>query len=292
MPTVDADGFIYVVGSTSSTDLPVTGDALQRKSGGGEDGAVVVLSPDGSRVLYATYLGGSGDEIVRSLALGPGGDVYLIGSTSSEDFPVTPGALQDRHRGAGDAFVVKLEGLPRFPEGEWVSLFDGKTMFGKVVAADGSIVLEAGGPMTGIAWTGNVPRGEYEVALEGQRIEGGDFFCGLTVPVGNQHVTLILGGWGGNVVGLSNIDSYSAVENETTAGKEFENGRWYAIGVRVTATKIETWIDDDQVIDFDRTGHQFTIWPQQEPGKPLGITSYYTKAAFRNIRVRALRADR
>ena len=62
MPTVDADGFIYVVGSTSSTDLPVTVDAHQREPGGGEDGAIVVLGPDGSRVRYASYLGGSGDD--------------------------------------------------------------------------------------------------------------------------------------------------------------------------------------------------------------------------------------
>lgn len=109
MPTVDPRGNIFVVGSTGSRDFPVTSDALQLRFGGGqEDGALAVFSPDGSKLLYATYLGGSGDEMIRSIALGPAGEVYLVGNMSSDDFPVTPGALQARHAGKGDAFIVKL----------------------------------------------------------------------------------------------------------------------------------------------------------------------------------------
>jgi Tol biopolymer transport system component len=109
MPTVDAEGRIYVVGQTSSPDLPVTPDALQPRYGGGpSDGALAVFSPDGSRLLYATYLGGSGADMIRGLALGPRGEVYLTGHTSSLDFPVSAGAAQPRLRGATDAFVVKL----------------------------------------------------------------------------------------------------------------------------------------------------------------------------------------
>ncbi len=109
MPTVDAKGNIWVVGSTGSRDFPVTPDALQSKHGGGSnDGLLIVLSPDGSKVLYATYLGGSGDECIRSIALGPKGEVYLVGTTTSPDFPVTPGALQAKLGGDYDAFIVKL----------------------------------------------------------------------------------------------------------------------------------------------------------------------------------------
>ena len=67
-----------------------------------------VLSADGAKLLYATYLGGSGDDLIRGLAIGPGGEVYLVGSTSSKDFPVTAGAFQGRLAGPSDAFVVKL----------------------------------------------------------------------------------------------------------------------------------------------------------------------------------------
>lgn len=109
MPTVDARGNIWVVGSTSSRDFPVTPDALQPKFGGGEqDGLLAVLSPDGSKVLYATYLGGSGDETIRSITFGTRGEVYLVGNTASPDFPTTEGTLQAIHGGDHDAFVVKL----------------------------------------------------------------------------------------------------------------------------------------------------------------------------------------
>jgi hypothetical protein len=109
MPTVDTDGNIWVVGSTSSRDFPVTPDALQPKFGGGEhDGLLAVLSPDGTKLLYATYVGGSGDETIRSITLGTRGEVYLVGNTASPDFPTTRGALQPRLGGDHDAFVVKL----------------------------------------------------------------------------------------------------------------------------------------------------------------------------------------
>lgn len=67
-----------------------------------------MLKSDGSGWVFSTLLGGSGDDLIRSLALGPAGEVYLVGSTSSEDFPVTDGAVHPRHGGKGDAFVVKL----------------------------------------------------------------------------------------------------------------------------------------------------------------------------------------
>jgi hypothetical protein len=109
MPSVDEKGNIWVMGSTGSRDFPVTPDALQSKYGGGQqDGLLVVLSPDGSKLLYATYLGGSGDEMIRSIAFGPKGEIWLVGTTTSSDFPTTPGALQSKLGGNHDAFIVKL----------------------------------------------------------------------------------------------------------------------------------------------------------------------------------------
>ena len=67
-----------------------------------------ILSPDGSRLLYATYLGGRDEDLLRSLALGRNGEVYLIGKTASDDFSVTMGAAQAKRKGNSDAFVVKL----------------------------------------------------------------------------------------------------------------------------------------------------------------------------------------
>ncbi|MHC4176717.1 MAG: SBBP repeat-containing protein, partial [Planctomycetota bacterium] len=113
MPTLDHDGNIFVVGHSTSTDFPVTSNALQSALRGGRtpqdgDGILAVLSPDGSRLLYATYLGGNRDDLIRSVALGPSGEVYLVGSTASTDFPVTSHAVQRKLAGSADAFVVKL----------------------------------------------------------------------------------------------------------------------------------------------------------------------------------------
>lgn len=113
MPTLDRENNIFIVGHTTSSDFPTTPDALQAASGNANrsrngDGVVAVLSPDGSKLVYATFLGSSGDDLIRSVALGPNGEVYLVGSTSSRDFPVTSNAVQTELAGSADAFIVKL----------------------------------------------------------------------------------------------------------------------------------------------------------------------------------------
>jgi hypothetical protein len=119
MPTMDDRGNIYVAGSSASGDFPVTPDAVQGRGRGGEDAVLAIFAPGGDRLIHATYFGGSGDEMFRTIALGPRGEVWLAGSTSSDDFPVTPGAFQGKHRGKGDAFVVKLVPIsPETPGGE------------------------------------------------------------------------------------------------------------------------------------------------------------------------------
>lgn len=186
-------------------------------------------------------------------------------------------------------------------KGETAQLFDGKTLVGwrvlkdgafeqhgKVQVKDGTIVLERGSLQTGIGWNGEVPGNDYEVSLEAMRTDGSDFFCGLTFPVGDEPCTWIIGGWGGSVVGLSNVDGDAAVENVTTRGMTFENNRWYKIRLRVTTSRIEAWIDDKQVIDLERGEHRFSVWWEQEPARPLGIANWSTGSALRNIRLERL----
>jgi hypothetical protein len=113
MPTPAPDGNILIVGQTESRDLPVTPDAVQIEFGGGKsDGWLAILSADGARVLYCTYIGGSGHDMIRSLVRGPRGALFLVGHTASPDFPVTRGAVQTTYGGgSGDAFVMKLSGF-------------------------------------------------------------------------------------------------------------------------------------------------------------------------------------
>ena len=184
---------------------------------------------------------------------------------------------------------------------KWQSLFDGKKLgkwkvldrfdykrHGKVYVKDGAIVQEAGKPGTGIRWTGEFPKIDYEVTLEAKRIQGSDFFCGMTFPVGEKALTLVLGGWGGSVVGLSSIDGEPAVENETSNYQKFEQNRWYRIRLRVAKDRIVAWIDKEKVVDLPTAHRKFTIYWEVEECLPFGIATWYTTGALRDIRVRNL----
>ncbi len=107
----DAAGRIYVVGSTTSSDFPVTAGALQTQYGGNQDGFFAILDQTGA-ILYATYIGGSGLETLRGVEVGPDGSVYLVGGTQSSNFPVTSGAFQTTRGGDQDGYAIRLSISP------------------------------------------------------------------------------------------------------------------------------------------------------------------------------------
>jgi len=197
------------------------------------------------------------------------------------------------------SYWVGLQRVDQSPE--TTSLFNGRNLdgwrvledfdfqrHGPVVVRDKAIILEAGTPATGISCANAFPRADYEVSLEAKRLEGSDFFCGMTFPVNDNYLTLIIGGWGGGVTGLSNLDDLSAAENETTSYTEFESDRWYQIRLRVTQEKVEAWIDDRQIVDVMTPGRKLSIWWEQEPVRPFGIASWHTTAALRNLILKRL----
>ena len=103
---VDGAGSVYLTGETGGV-LPGTSSA-QPQFGGSDDAFVVKLNPDGKSLAYATYLGGSDLELGRGIAVDADGNAYVVGWTSSTNFPVTPGAAQMTIGGGYDAFVAKL----------------------------------------------------------------------------------------------------------------------------------------------------------------------------------------
>ncbi len=184
-------------------------------------------------------------------------------------------------------------------ESGWEPLFDGKTLAnwkptkfggeGAVRVDNGDIIMEAGGDLTGITWAGPaLPTTSYEIALQAMRIQGNDFFAGLTFPVGDSFCSLILGGWGGSIVGLSSINGMDASENETSQSIAFASKRWYTVRIRVTPAKIEAWLDERQIVDQPLKGNKIGTRFEVEPSQPLGIASFRTKAAVRDIRLRRL----
>jgi hypothetical protein len=152
--------------------------------------------------------------------------------------------------------------------------------------------LGEGNDMTGITWNGPLPTMNYEVTLEAKRVDGRDFFCGLTFPYGEDPCTLILGGWGGGIVGISSLDGLDASENTTATWYDFQNDRWYAIRLRVTPEKIQAWLDDKPIIDVATEHYRIGIRFEVEPCRPFGIATWRTTGALRNIRLRAFEPGR
>lgn len=181
----------------------------------------------------------------------------------------------------------------------WKKLFDGKTLKGwksadlykpgKVHVKDGAIVMDRGSPMTGATYAGkDFPTTDYEVTLEGKKIDGDDFFCTTTFPVGKDYCTLVVGGWSGTVVGLSNVDSENASANETRKDLEFKKGQWYRVRLRVSKSRIEAWIDKEKVVDLDTTDRRLSIRIECNASRPFGVATYRTTGAVRDVRVRSL----
>jgi len=195
------------------------------------------------------------------------------------------------------------KGNPSNPAGEdWKSLFDGKSLngwkvtdfggHGDVEVKEGRIILGQGALLTGInlTRTNELPKTNYEVSFDAMKIEGGDFFGALTLPVGDSACSFIVGGWGGSVVGISSIDGQDASENETTKYMKFEKGRWYRVRVRVTASSIEAWIDNEKMAEVITTDRKISMRAGEiEQSQPLGIAAYQTTGALREIKMRRTR---
>jgi hypothetical protein len=157
-----------------------------------------------------------------------------------------------------------------------------------VEVVDGRIVLNMG-YMTGVTSTReDLPRTNYEIELKAVRLDGNDFFCGLTFPVKESHCSLILGGWGGSVHGLSSIDGMDASENDTTDYRLFEKGEWYHVRVRVLDDRIQAWLDNERIVDQDIVDKDVGIRAEMELSCPLGIATYSTTGGAKEIRIRKL----
>src|SRR5688500_1986478 len=110
-------------------------------------------------------------------------------------------------RPANDAATASAGPVSAAPAAaKWQQLFDGKTLAnwqsaeyaaqGAPKVQDGAIVLPVGEDLTGLVYTGPVPRVNYEVSYEAKRTDGNDFFASLTFPYNDTHASLIIGGWG------------------------------------------------------------------------------------------------
>ncbi len=186
----------------------------------------------------------------------------------------------------------------------WKPLFDGKTLEGwkaadlfkpgETTVANGAIRLSQGkrgtnGAMTGVVSTRkDLPTKDYEFKYQARRVEGEDFFATVTFPVKDSHCSFVTGGWGGQTIGLSSLDGMDASENDTNGSFPFESSKWYAFRVRVTAGRIQSWIDDKQVVNLDIHDRKVGIRLECFACRPLGLATYRTTGEVRDLAIRTL----
>ena len=201
---------------------------------------------------------------------------------------------------AAEVKPLRAEHPEPLPSPEWISLFDGKTLKnwavtdfggqGEVEIKDGRLVMNLGAYMTGITYDGKqeLPKTNYEVRYKAARLDGIDFFCGFTFPVKDSNCSLILGGWGGGVCGLSSIDQMDASENNTTQFRLFNEDEWYNVRILVLDHRIVAWIDGERIIDENIEDSEIGIRPEVELSCPLGFATWQTTGAIESIQLRKL----
>ena len=168
----------------------------------------------------------------------------------------------------------------------WKAVFDDG---GEVKALpDGTVSCAPGKPLSGIAYTNEMPTMSYELKLEIMRVEGSDFFAGLTLPVEDSFCTVIIGGWGGGLCGVSSFNYMDASENPWTRGVHFESGRWHTLRVRVMPNVMQVFLDEKKTyyarIQYEKAS-QFSLRPGSDidKTKPLGLATFQTHAHWRNF---------
>lgn len=191
-------------------------------------------------------------------------------------------------------------------EADWQSLIDAKSLAGwkqteygtqaEVRVEAGVLQIEMGEPINGVTITPEafkkLPKIDYEMTLEAQRAVGGDFFVGLTFPVREESCSLIMGGWGGGLIGLSSLDGFDASENETTTYHPFKNEQWYQVRLQVTGERIVVWLDKEKVIDVEIADRKVSTRIEVTLSEPLGLSSFQSTAHIRNFKIRPLPAKK
>ncbi len=183
-------------------------------------------------------------------------------------------------------------------------LFNGKSLAdwetvdiggsGQVELEGGVMIINQGDNLSGVVYKKpqELPVTNYEISLLAKRLQGVDFFCALTFPVGDlkKCATLICGGWGGSVTGISSIDDVDASNNATGSYQKYEDDKWYAVRLRVTPENLSVWIDDKQVVDQDIKGRKVSLRPGPiESYAPLAISTYNTTGAIKAVRLKVLK---
>ena len=108
---VDAQGNAFIASCTNSSDFPVSSDALQTASGGGQDGVVFSLDPTLTTLRWSTYFGGSQGDMAFGLRVDADGSILVAGGTASSDLQTTSDVVNPTLIGNHDAFIARINDL-------------------------------------------------------------------------------------------------------------------------------------------------------------------------------------
>ena len=206
---VDSSGNAYVVGITTSTNLPTKNAIQAANAGGANDAFVSKLSPVGNSLIYSTYLGGSGDDNGHRITVDSANNVYVTGDTTSTNFP-TKNAIQSVSGGGKDAFVTSINSSGS-------ALVDSTYLGGSADDYGNGIAVDASGA---VYVAGSSASTNFPTATPLQAANGGgtfDTFITKIIPGGPQ-VKIVESGGSTNVAESGTTDTYTVVlTNQPTA---------------------------------------------------------------------------
>jgi uncharacterized protein (TIGR03437 family) len=268
---VDAGGNLYMAGFTSSANFPVKGAAQSAYGGTNSpllqgqfgDAFVAKLNPAGTALVYATYLGGSGDDFATSIAVDASGNAYVVGATQSANFPTSTGAFQKNYRGftdsdnngfynPGDGFAVKLN-----PSGNALlySTYLGGTLndlpMGVAVDSSGDAIVVGATESTDFPTTSAALMRQYRGSSNVGSAVAGDGFVAILNPAGTAlNYSTFLGGKGHDAAKGIAVD---AQNNMYICGMTSSSDFPTTPGALLT-----TYLGDPNSMDFNNpVGHGF-----------------------------------
>lgn len=167
---------------------------------------------------------------------------------------------------------------------------------GPTEVKDGVLRIGEGQPMTGMQFTGDwdklsLPWIDYSLTFEARRLAGQDFFATCTFPVGarDRCVSLVVGGWGGGLVGISSIDHLDASENNTRGEIAFEQGTWYRFRIEVREDDLKVSVNAAPMVNTSIKGRHLSLRSGDiDRCVPLGFASWRTVGEIRSVVVECL----
>jgi len=189
---IDAAGSAYITGNTSSPDFPTLNPLQAALNGGFSDVFITRLAPNGSSLINSTYFGGTNHDFGRGIALDSSQSVYVIGTTSSTDFP-SQNPLQPGFGGGSDAFIAKLRPAPDVV----VTMSDSPdpVTFGSNLTYTITVTNIGELPATGVTLTDTLPAGATFVSATptaGSCSGTTTITCGLGTLNGGATVTVTI----------------------------------------------------------------------------------------------------